>query len=111
MAQYNVSATAGLSQGAIAPNTAENAGEVFAPYKTKQKEIGLKIDLGEFSHTLSMYEIKRPSSYTDPFNNVFSFGGEQRNRGVEWGFFGLLIKENKPRAYLNGKQNCAQNGM
>lgn len=82
----------GLSQGAIAPNTAENAGEVFAPYKTKQKEIGLKIDLGEFSHTLSMYEIKRPSSYIDPFNNVFSFGGEQRNRGVEWGFFGSPIK-------------------
>lgn len=82
----------GLSQGAIAPNTAENAGEVFAPYKTKQKEIGLKIDLGEFSHTLSMYEIKRPSSYIDPFNNVFSFGGEQRNRGVEWGFFGSPIE-------------------
>ena len=78
----------GLSQGAIAPNTAENAGEVFAPYKTKQKEVGIKFDLGEFAHTVSLYEIKRPSSYTDPVTNVFSFGGEQRNRGVEWGFFG-----------------------
>lgn len=78
----------GLSQGAMAPNTAENAGEVFAPYKTKQKEVGIKFDLGEFAHTVSLYEIKRPSSYTDPVTNVFSFGGEQRNRGVEWGFFG-----------------------
>lgn len=82
----------GLSQGAIAPNTAENAGEVFAPYKTKQKEVGIKFDLGEFAHTVSLYEIKRPSSYTDLNTNVFSFGGEQRNRGVEWGFFGSLLQ-------------------
>lgn len=82
----------GLSQGSIAPNTAANAGEVFAPYKTKQKEVGLKFDLGEFAHTVSLYEIKRPSSYTDPFTNVFSFGGEQRNRGVEWGFFGSPLQ-------------------
>lgn len=82
----------GLSQGAIAPNTAANAGELFAPYKTKQKEVGIKLDLGEFSHIVSLYEIKRPSSYTDPFTNVFSFGGEQRNRGVEWSFFGSLMQ-------------------
>ncbi|MGE3865006.1 MAG: TonB-dependent receptor, partial [Burkholderiaceae bacterium] len=82
----------GLSQGAMAPNTAENAGEVFAPYKTKQKEVGVKFDLGEFAHTLSVYEIERPSSYTDPVTNVFSFGGEQRNRGVEWGFFGSPLR-------------------
>lgn len=81
----------GLSQGAIAPTTANNAGQVFAPYKTKQKEIGLKVDLGEFAHTISLYEIKRPSSYTDINTNIFSFGGEQRNRGVEWGFFGAVM--------------------
>lgn len=75
----------GLSQGEVAPITASNAGEVFAPYKTKQKEVGIKFDLGEFAHTISLYEIKRPRSYTDPVTNVFSFGGEQRNRGVEWG--------------------------
>ncbi|SNT83684.1 TonB-dependent receptor [Stenotrophomonas sp. CC120222-04] len=78
----------GLSQGATAPMTAANAGDVFAPFRTKQKELGLKLDLGSFAHTFSVYEIKRPSSYTDPVTNVFSFGGEQRNRGVEWGFFG-----------------------
>lgn len=83
----------GLSQGAMAPNTAANAGEVFAPYKTKQKEVGIKFDLDEFVHTVSLYEIKRPSSYTDPFTNVFSFGGEQRNRGVEWGFFGSPLQD------------------
>ncbi|WP_323152151.1 TonB-dependent siderophore receptor [Stenotrophomonas maltophilia] len=78
----------GLSQGATAPMTAANAGDVFAPFRTKQQELGLKLDLGRFAHTFSVYEIKRPSSYTDPVTNIFSFGGEQRNRGVEWGFFG-----------------------
>jgi len=81
----------GLSQGATAPMTAANAGDVFPPFRTKQKELGLKLDLGTFAHTFSVYEIKRPSSYTDPVTNIFSFGGEQRNRGVEWGFFGAPL--------------------
>ena len=83
----------GLSQGATAPMTAANAGEVFAPYKSKQMEAGVKVDLGEFAHTVSVYEIKRPSSYVDPVSNVFSFGGEQRNRGVDWGFFGSPVRD------------------
>ncbi|MES2007683.1 MAG: TonB-dependent receptor [Pseudomonadota bacterium] len=82
----------GLSKGQTAPATAANAGELFPPSKTKQKEIGLKLDLGEFAHTVSLYEIERPSSYTDISTNVFSFGGEQRNRGVEWGFFGSPLR-------------------
>lgn len=81
----------GLSKGQTAPVTAANAGELFAPYKTRQKEIGLKVDLGEFANTLAVYEIKRPASYTNPLTNVFSFGGEQRNRGAEWGFFGAPL--------------------
>ncbi|QJI29614.1 TonB-dependent siderophore receptor [Pseudomonas sp. ADAK18] len=83
----------GLSKGVSAPLTAANAGEVFAPYKSKQKEVGVKVDLGEFSHTLSLYQIERPSSYTDPITNTFSFGGEQRNRGLEWSFFGAPISD------------------
>ena len=82
----------GLSQGSTAPLTAVNAGEVFPPYKTKQKEAGLKVDLGDFAHTFSVFEIQRPSSYTDPVTGVFSFGAEQRNRGVEWGFFGAALR-------------------
>lgn len=82
----------GLSKGVTAPVTAANAGELFPPYKTKQKEVGLKFDLGDFAHTVSVYEIVRPSSYTDISSNVFSFGGEQRNRGVEWGFFGSPMR-------------------
>ena len=81
----------GLSQGSTAPYTAANAGEVFAPFKTKQKELGVKVDLGKFSNTLSLFEIEKPSSYTDPVSNIFTADGEQRNRGIEWSFFGAPI--------------------
>lgn len=83
----------GLSKGAIAPITAPNAGQVFAPYKSKQREVGIKLDLGDFAHTLSLYQIERPSSFTDPVTKVFSFGGEQRNRGLEWSFFGTPLSD------------------
>ena len=82
----------GLSQGATAPTTAVNAGEVFAPYKTQQQEVGAKFDLGSFATTVSAFQIRRPSAYTDPVTNVYSFGGEQRNRGLEFGFFGELAR-------------------
>ena len=81
----------GLSKGATAPTSADNAGEIFSPYKTKQKEVGLKLDQGTFTHTLSLYEIERPSSYTDSDTNVFGYYGEQRNRGAEWNFFGSPV--------------------
>ncbi|WP_082780853.1 TonB-dependent receptor [Cephaloticoccus primus] len=80
--------TEGLSQGSVAPSTAANAGEVFSPARSRQKEIGIKHHWGRWLHSLSLFEIKRPNSYTDPVSAVFSFGGEQRNRGAEWGFFG-----------------------
>ncbi|MGO2233562.1 TonB-dependent siderophore receptor [Marinomonas sp. UCMA 3892] len=81
----------GLSKGPTAPTTADNAGKKFAPYKTKQKEVGLKLDLGDFSHTVSLYEIEKPNSYTDPNTKLFGIYGEQRNRGVEWSFFGTPV--------------------
>jgi len=55
-------------------------------------EIGLKTDWGNLGMTLAAFEIKRPASYTDPHSNIFSFGGEQRNRGLEWGVFGAPHK-------------------
>jgi len=82
----------GLSQGQSAPLTAANAGDIFPPYKTKQREMGVKVDMGEFAHTFALYQIEKPSSYTDPVSNIFSLGGEQRNRGLEWSFFGAATR-------------------
>lgn len=82
----------GLSAGRRAPDTAVNAGEIFPPYKTKQQEVGVKYDAGSFATTVALFQIKRPNAYTDPTTNVFSAGGEQRNRGVEWNAFGEPIQ-------------------
>lgn len=82
----------GLSQGSTAPATAVNSGEVFAPFKSKQSELGTKIDFGRFATTVSLFQITRPSGITNPVTNVYGVDGEQRNRGVELNVFGEAAK-------------------
>jgi iron complex outermembrane receptor protein len=78
----------GLSKGDTAPNTASNAGEVFAPYKARQQEIGIKVDHGRLMTTLSIFQITRPSGQMT--GSRFSADGEQRNRGVELSAYGAV---------------------
>ncbi|CAM3347208.1 TonB-dependent receptor [Paracidovorax anthurii] len=80
-----------LSQGDVAPTTAVNANEVFAPFVSRQLEVGTKIDWGDFTTTLSVFQIKRPSGFLGT-NNVYSLAGEQRNRGVELQVFGEPVR-------------------
>jgi iron complex outermembrane receptor protein len=76
----------GLSKGDIAPSTASNAGQIFAPYVSRQHELGVKADYGTFSSTLSLFQITKPSG--ELASGVFSVQGEQRNRGLELNVFG-----------------------
>ncbi|WP_312427986.1 TonB-dependent receptor [Achromobacter sp.] len=71
----------GLSKGDVAPATATNAGEVFKPYKAKQKEVGVKVELDNAMVTLSAFEITKPSGQLT--NGVYAADSEQRNRGLE----------------------------
>lgn len=80
----------GLTKGDQAPITADNRGTILPPQKTKQTELGVKFDQGSFAHTFAVFEIKKPNSYLE--NNYFSANGEQRNRGIEWSFFGSPIE-------------------
>lgn len=82
--------TAGLQQGGTAGPTAANRGEVFAPQKSKQYEVGVKADWGTLTTQAALYQITRPSSTTDPVTQVYSFGGEQRNRGLELTMYGAI---------------------
>lgn len=77
----------GLSKGDIAPATAANSGEVFAPYETKQHELGVKVDYGTFTSTLALFQIEKPSGELGA-GNLYSVQGEQRNRGLELSMFG-----------------------
>ncbi|RAI65370.1 TonB-dependent siderophore receptor [Pseudomonas fluorescens] len=80
----------GLSKGDVAPATASNSGEIFAPYISRQQEVGVKVDYGTFTSTLSLFQIKKPSG--ELANGVFSVQGEQRNRGVELNVFGEIAQ-------------------
>lgn len=71
----------GLSKGDIAPAAASNAGEVFAPYKARQNEVGVKVDHGGLIGTLSLFQITKPSGQLT--GTVFAVDAEQRNRGLE----------------------------
>lgn len=82
--------TAGLQQGGIAGSTAANRGEVFAPQKSKQYEAGVKADWGTLTTQAAVYQITRPSATTDAVTQIYSFGGEQRNRGLELTMYGEI---------------------
>ncbi|MCF5170572.1 TonB-dependent receptor [Pseudomonas canadensis] len=77
----------GLSKGDIAPGTAANAGETFAPYESKQHELGVKYEHGTFVTTVALFQIEKPSGELGA-NGVYSVQAEQRNRGLELSMFG-----------------------
>lgn len=77
-----------LNAGDTAPPTAANAGQLFPPYVSEQKEVGLKYDFGRLAVTAALFQITRPIATTSAATQVFSVGGEQRNRGLELKTFG-----------------------
>lgn len=85
--------TEGLTRGAIVPidsNNFSNKGEALTPYKSKQNEVGVKVDFGRITTIASLFEIERPNLETDPANNRRDYIGEQRNRGIELAAYGAI---------------------
>ena len=62
-----------------------NAGAVFPPFQTKQKEAGVKVDFGRVTTTVAAFEITRPSLLRSACRRMLRQApdGEQRNRGIE----------------------------
>jgi iron complex outermembrane receptor protein len=103
----------GLSQGPIAPTGALNAGEAFAPLKSKQYEIGAKVDFGRVTATASLFQIEQPSGYLNAASNIYGIDGETRNRGLELNVFGELTKSIRLLggvAFMDGVQTKTLNG-
>ncbi|MET0319670.1 MAG: TonB-dependent siderophore receptor [Duganella sp.] len=78
----------GLVQGGIVGSDYSNRGSVLSPYKTKQKEIGVKYDTGKLGMTAALYTAAKPIG-TGVLNGVYALGGEQRNRGLDLSVFGM----------------------
>lgn len=108
----------GLTQGGmVTDQKAANYGEQFAPYVAKQMEAGVKWDLGDFTHTLAVFQIDKPSMIYDKPSNRYNDDGEQRNRGVEWTMFGEVVPSVRllggvtyTRAMLSKTANGAMDG-
>ena len=83
--------TEGMEPGQVVGVTYANAGEVMGSRVSKQMELGVKFQTGELTHTVSAFQIKRPSFITDPANRLVD-DGEQRLRGVEWSVYGKLTQ-------------------
>lgn len=84
----------GLSAGGTVTDTsAPNYGEQFAPYRSKQKEVGVKWAFGGFVTTFDMFEITQPSLIQNSTTLAYSADGEQRNRGAELNVFGELAPD------------------
>lgn len=80
----------GLSKGDIAPAAASNAGQLFAPYRTKQEEVGVKVDFNNVMATLAAFRITKPSGQLT--GTVYGVDGEQRNQGLELTVAGEPLK-------------------
>lgn len=89
----------GLAQGPTAPAdpTIINPGEVFAPYRSTQYEIGGKLSLGPVNAALAFYRTTLPSAYAVPDpqgSGLLRYGifGEQRNQGIEFSLDGEIAR-------------------
>lgn len=82
----------GLQQGPTATAGSVNAGQIFAPYVSKQYEAGVKFDFGGFATTLGAYQLTTPNGITDATTRIYSVDGEQRTRGLELNSFGEIAR-------------------
>ncbi|BDT59569.1 TonB-dependent receptor [Massilia varians] len=77
-----------MQQGPVAAGTdIVNQGEVFAPFVSRQKEIGVKYDGGKLGLSAAVFTTSQPSAYVA--QRRFGVFGEQRNRGLELSVYGL----------------------
>ncbi len=82
-----------LQQGMVAGATTANAGEAFAPYVSKQKEVGLKTTLGGLELNLAWFHIRNANQYVDPTTNLASQDGRAVHKGWEFTFTGKATRD------------------
>lgn len=101
-----------LSKGQNAPIGTTNVGQSIAPFKSRQKEIGIKYDGGSIGGSIAVFTTDLPSAITE--NNVFSADGEQRNKGLELTVFGEPVKHVRVLGgvtFLQSEQTRTTNGV
>ncbi|SFP84472.1 TonB-dependent siderophore receptor [Variovorax sp. 770b2] len=105
-----------LVKGNVAPGTVNNrpvtnAGDVFAPYQAKQKEIGVKYDGGTLGASAAFFTTDQPVYQYS--GQTYGLYGKQRNQGLEFSVFGQPAKGLRllgGLTLLDAKQKNTQGG-
>jgi iron complex outermembrane receptor protein len=83
-ARVYISYAQGLEFGSEAPITAENAGQLLAPRRTRQTELGWKQEWDRRgSISAALFRMSRPYDFTDPVGNSFAGLGQFRRAGMQ----------------------------
>jgi iron complex outermembrane receptor protein len=81
-----------LTKGPVAGGTASNVGQVFEPYRSRQKEIGAKYDAGSYGMSAALFTTSQPLGLLNSATNLFGIDGEQKNRGLELSVYGMPVR-------------------
>lgn len=87
--------TEGLEPGQVVGVNYNNENEALPPKQTKQMELGAKLQAGTMTHTISVFQIKRPSFIEVDVGaprKELRADGEQRLRGLEWSMYGQVMQ-------------------
>ncbi|PJI52975.1 TonB-dependent siderophore receptor, partial [Methylobacterium radiotolerans] len=80
--------TSGLTRGGIAPATPPTPARCLRPTSPSNTKRASRSTGARIITSASVFQITRPNSMTDPDTRIYSFDGEQRNRGLELSAFG-----------------------
>jgi iron complex outermembrane receptor protein len=83
--------TEALAKGDTAPVGSTNFGQLLAPYRSKQYEVGVKYDAKGYGASLAAYQIEKPTAYTDS-TGFYGTNGTERHRGLEASVYGEPVK-------------------
>ncbi len=105
--------------GKTAPAGTVNAGNSLAPYRTKEYEVGYKLDFNRISYTVALFDMDRPFANTNTATNTYEVMGDQVNKGLELTAIGSVLDgltvysgltlmqskmEHTPMATTNGRE-------
>jgi iron complex outermembrane receptor protein len=105
--------TEALQPGDNAPQGANNYGQSTGIARSKQNEVGVKVDFERVGGSLALFEIKKPSAILNDSGN-YVLDGEQRNRGVELNVFGeptFGVRLNGSATWLQPELTKTQGGV
>ena len=86
----------GLVQGDTAPLTSNsapvtNGGEMLAPYVSKQKEVGVKVERDGLGGGLAFFSTDKPRAFVNA-QNTFTAAGKDRHQGLELTTYGEVTR-------------------